>query len=145
MKILKTQPPPGTVIVAVAKGKRTCGKHARCFVWTVPLRLVSEANQSEHWATKMRRKKAQQSAIALTFPPWARGVMKGKGWPKCVVLLIRQGPRAMDPDNNAGSFKHVQDAIAAQLGIDDGDSRIAWTYEQAKGDYAVTVQVERVD
>ena len=37
-----------------------------------------------------------------------------------VVTITRLGPRALDSDNLASSGKHVRDAIATWLGVDDG-------------------------
>lgn len=59
------------------------------------------------------------------------------------VVITRCGPRAMDTDNVCTSAKGVRDAVAAWLGIDDGDERAAWEVrgEVARG-YAVRVSVE---
>lgn len=104
----------------------------------IPVRLVSEANMREHWAQRHKRKKLQQSATQWT--------LKGKKPPKppMDVFLTRVAPRFMDTDNLVGSFKHCQDAIAAWLGLDDGDKRIVWHYGQKKGgvrEYALEVEI----
>lgn len=95
---------------------------------TAPIRLVSEANLREHWAKKSRRRKAQQQVISCLL--WCHRVSLPKGPGK--VRLTRLGPKRFDADNNAGSFKHVQDAIARHFNVDDGDPRWQWQYEQEK-------------
>jgi len=44
------------------------------------------------------------------------------------ILCIRQ--KRLDDDNLANGCKSLRDAIAAWIGIDDGDLRIAWEYRQ---------------
>ena len=50
------------------------------------------------------------------------------------VDLIAMRRRLLDSDNLVGSFKHVRDAIAAKIGIDDNDPRIEWHCHQIKTD-----------
>jgi hypothetical protein len=57
------------------------------------------------------------------------------------ITIVRIGPRPMDDDNVVGSAKTVRDSIAKYLGVDDADKRIVWRYEQAKGAYAVRIQI----
>lgn len=53
-----------------------------------------------------------------------------KGKKKLKVTLTKIGQKC-DLDNLGYNLKHVRDAIAEQLGIDDGDSkRIEWFYKQ---------------
>ena len=65
--------------------------------------------------------------------------------PPLTITLTRIGPRTLDDDNLAGGFKHVRDGVADWLGIDDGDKRLTWRYEQRKGapkEYAAEVRIE---
>jgi len=104
------------------------------------LRVVSEANQREHWAAKNRRKKAQQQRVAVELCAVRDALPK----PPLRVRLTRIGPRVLDTDNLAGSFKHVQDGIARHFGVDDGDGSIRWEYDQSaigKHQYAVVVEM----
>jgi len=112
--------------------------------FTMPVRVVSEANLREHWRRKYNRKKKQQEALLIA---WNDTVSRlPHFWYKslpCVVRLVRVGPKRLDSDNLAGSMKHVQDAVARQLSIDDGDERIKWEYEQvAVGKRVYQVRVE---
>lgn len=65
---------------------------------------------------------------------------------RLVVSLIALRRRPLDPDNNAASFKALQDAIAASLGLDDGDARLVWQYQQMHtfGREGVLVRLEIV-
>lgn len=95
----------------------------------VPIATVSEMNQREHWAKRHRRKKSQQRAVGLKL-----NVCRRVKTP-CDVWLTRIAPRAMDPDNLAASMKHVQDQVAAWIGVDDGDAHnVRWRYQQRRGD-----------
>jgi hypothetical protein len=109
----------------------------------VPVKLISEANQREHWTTRSRRKKDQQRSVSFCWV--ASGFGHEFQFP-VVVTLTRIGVRKLDPDNLAGSFKHVQDQIAREMGVDDGDEkRVRWIYEQRKGapkQYALEVLIQ---
>ena len=99
----------------------------------VPIITVSEANQREHWRVKHKRKKSQQAMIAICLSgihetPQQKARI-------CAVELHRFGGRSLDQDNLASSFKHVQDAVAKWIGIDDGNARVQWSYTQDKCDH----------
>ena len=49
---------------------------------------------------------------------------------RVVISLLALRRRPLDRDNNTASFKHLQDAIAETLGVDDGDQRLDWQYAQ---------------
>jgi hypothetical protein len=79
-----------------------------------------------------------QREIIGTHPPQA-------GRPRRVVVsLLALRRRPLDPDNNAASFKALQDAIAETLGLDDGDPRFIWQYQQMHsfGREGVIVRIE---
>ena len=107
----------------------------------VPVTVVSEANQREHHMAKYRRKVQQQRVATLTL---SAAVSPAKAWalnPRGVWLtrIIPTRGKSMDADNLAGSFKHVQDAVAKWLGIDDG--KLQWSYAQERG-HVAGVRVE---
>lgn len=92
----------------------------------LPLRLVSRANQREHWAVRNKRDKAEKRTTRLMLPKVAPPL-------PVVVHLTRVAPRALDDDNLRGAFKAVRDAVAEWLGADDRPgSGIRWEYAQAK-------------
>lgn len=111
---------------------------------TVPipgLRLVSEANAHEHWRNRARRAKAQRNLVTLVLRGTvARDMMLVA---PLTVTITRIAPsRGLDSDNLVGSAKHVRDAVAAILGVDDRDERVSWHVEQASGPYGVLVAIE---
>jgi hypothetical protein len=116
----------------------------KSLTFEVPVKLISEANQREHWAIKNKRKKAQQRTVEMV---WLAG--RYRVAPPVVVTLTRVGVRKLDSDNLAGSCKHVQDAIAKCMGVDDGDERkVRWVYEQRKGlpkQYLLEVRIDEVE
>lgn len=103
------------------------------------IKTVSEANQREHWAVKSRRKRNQQHDFSML---WKQH--------KCFVSLPAQitftrfACNTLDTDNLAGAFKHVQDALAKELNIDDGSPSVRWIYAQertAKREHYFTVAI----
>lgn len=106
----------------------TARKQAAVLV-RVPLRTVSEANSHEHWRLRQQRAKQQRFAVGLQVKPKVEGLV-----PPLNVLITRVAPRQLDSDNLAASNKHVRDAVAECLGIDDGDERIAWLYSQRRAE-----------
>lgn len=107
--------------------------------FNMPLRVVSEANQREHWATKAKRVKRQRAALLVYWR--ADGLPEGRKPVK--VRLTRWAPRALDSDNLAGAFKAVRDEIAALCGFDDRAADVEWVYRQEPSrEYRVSVEVE---
>ena len=96
---------------------------------TLPLVVVSEANQREFWAKKHSRKIRQQAEFDTT---WKLHFPRTPKTP-CSVHLVKLGGNRMDGDNLAGAFKHVRDQIARILGIDDGSDLVTWSYDQQPG------------
>lgn len=93
-----------------------------------PVKTISEANQREHFMVKYQRKREQQLGMLVALQNNLVG--RTIEFP-CVVRLTRIGPKALDTDNLAGAMKHVQDAIARKLGVDDGDTgKVTWEYHQ---------------
>lgn len=99
-----------------------------------PIKLVSEANRSEHWSKKSKRHRIQQWHVQCAL-------INNKA-PKdlpCKITMIRQGGRVMDDDNLIYSFKWIRDQIADYLipgkakGQADSDPRLSWSYSQKKG------------
>ena len=110
-----------------------------------PIKTVSEANTREHWAVKYGRKKLQQQEMDAVLH---NNLLGRQVEMPCVVRLTRIGPKALDQDNLAGSFKACQDSIARKLGIDDGDTtKVSWIYDQMPvgiNQYGVKVSITSV-
>lgn len=73
----------------------------------------------------------------------ANAIKKG-GAGRVVVSLVGFRRRALDDDNFVGACKHLRDAIAASLGLDDGDPRLRWEYSQheTRGAEGVMVKIQ---
>lgn len=108
------------------------------------MRLPSASNLREHWAKRAGRTKKQRHAIWLAWRsrklhqlefPWTADSAH------VTVTLTRIGPRRLDDDNLAASFKATRDQVAAELGIDDGSERLEWRYRQEKGAYGIRVEI----
>ena len=108
------------------------------------MRLVSCANEAEHWATKYRRNKKQKMEI------WIRFVNeKPKIDFPCFIIMTRNGPRLLDDNNLISSFKYIQDEIANQLipglrpGFADSSTNLIWHYKQTKSKhYSIDIQIK---
>lgn len=101
------------------------------------LRLDLTPNARLHPQVVARRRRREHATITAAL----RGITPPAGpWR---VTITRVGPRAMDDDNRTASAKGVRDALAAWLGIDDGDECAAWEVrgEVSRG-YAVRVQIQ---
>lgn len=92
-----------------------------------PIRTISEANNRDHWRVKSKRRQEQQLAMGLLLNNALRG--RSVELP-CTVKLTRVGPKTLDDDNLQSSFKACRDQIARRLGVDDGDKRIKFEYDQ---------------
>lgn len=110
-------------------------------VLLLPIKTISEANSRDHWTKRRQRFRAQAWELY-----WAWHSAKPEiPPPPLIVTLTRVGPRTLDSDNLAGSFKGIRDQLARLIGVDDGDSRIEWRYQQlrsgARQRYAVQITV----
>ena len=98
----------------------------------VPVRLISEANNTVHWRVKHKRKKAIK---AMLEQYWTKEKVKLP----CEIELVRVAPRRCDGDNNIFSMKFCRDFVADKIipglqpGRADDDDRIKWEYSQEKG------------
>lgn len=110
--------------------------------FTIPVRTISEANGREHFRVKAKRAKEQRAMARMFAGQWSPFPK-----PPLVITITRIGVRGLDDDNLASSQKAVRDGIADALGIDDGDKRLSWRYEQRKGkpkEYAVEVEIAQL-
>jgi hypothetical protein len=95
----------------------------------IPIRIISEANQREHWRKSASRKALHRNTTRCIMQshsrPWTDGPV--------TIKLSRIAPRVLDSDNLQSGFKACRDGVADWLGIDDGSPRLTWDYEQRKG------------
>ncbi len=117
-----------------------------CITFELPIRIVSELNNTDYWRKKYARKKIIQLQI------W--NVMRTLELPElnvpCEVTLTRIAPRSLDEDNLIGAMKSVRDSVASQLipglapGRADSFKDITWKYSQTKAKpkyYALRVEI----
>jgi hypothetical protein len=112
--------------------------------FTVPIRIESEMNSRCHWSVRRKRFTEHKQCVSYA---WPKPRYRDYGDGALVVTLTRIGPRKLDSDNLASGFKAVRDEIARIIGIDDGDSRITWRYDQRKGkprEYAAIIRIEPI-
>ena len=119
----------------------TCPTPVMALRVVLPLKIVSLANQREHWRVAGKRKQEQQRVTSMCLTPYLSAEMRGAAaWR---VKLTRVGRGQLDDDNLAGSFKHVRDRVALALGVDDGNrARIRFRYRQRKGSPSAIVFIE---
>lgn len=105
----------------------------------VPIKTINGLNERAHWSVKAKRAKAERHAVG-----WALSCTDSPALP-CLVLITREGMnrRLMDGDGLQSAAKHVRDAVADWLGVDDSDRRITWAYDQTPNTpYAVRIRVK---
>ena len=106
------------------------------------LRTVCELNAHEHWRVRSKRAKTQRELVTLVLRRTVAPMML-VGAP-LVVTLTRVAPSQGldDGDNLPSAHKHVRDAVAALLGIDDRDPRVSWRYAQRRGPWGIEIAIE---
>jgi hypothetical protein len=106
------------------------------------LRTVCELNSHEHWRNRQKRAKAQKNHVALVLRRTVTSLMMTAA--PLEVTLTRIAPsNGLDVgDNLPSSQKHVRDAVADLLGVNDRDPRVTWIYEQRRGPWGVEVKIE---
>lgn len=107
-------------------------------------RLQQQARQPDPYAYRDQAKAMRQPVGGLENPqPQHREVQtldrgpakqkRGKkGVVQCVVCIVSYRSRLVDSDNLCAGAKPLRDLIAGQLGIDDGDGRIRFEYDQVE-------------
>lgn len=105
----------------------------------IPLRTGNGQNNREHFRVAAKRAKAEREAVLWALKPSVLPSMP------CTVLLTRVAPsNGLDQhDNLRGALKHCVDAIADWFGIKDNDPRMTWEYAQARGPWAVQIEVTK--
>jgi len=99
----------------------------------LPIPTVSEANNTDHWSIKSKRKKIQKLLIKSSFNRLSPIIII-----PCHVILTRLASRDLDDDNLVSAFKTVRDAIADYIrpglapGRADDHKGITWVYKQER-------------
>lgn len=110
----------------------------------LPIKTVNPLNgQWTHWRKRRKLVNAEKETTTMIVKP---RLEKGR-IPCSVVLTRKHWAKPMDSDAVPPSLKAIRDAIAKCIGIDDGDARIQWSYQQAKckhKDFGVIVEIRYV-
>lgn len=110
---------------------------------TLPLKLKPEGNGLEPWYIVSKRRKATKTAVALSLRQYAPALVD-QGFP-LVCTLTRLSAGKLDGDNLQSALKAVRDAVAHELGIDDGGNDVEWRYGQEKGprgEHTIRIELE---
>lgn len=125
--------------------------------FTMPLKTVSALNVREHHFARSSRVEREHKMTTEHLEALGESV-----WDRCFfglplrITLTRISPKAQwlplkgcyestDDDAVPGAMKGVRDAIAAWLGIDDGDQRLWFSYAQDRGPMGVRVHIEQAE
>lgn len=96
-----------------------------------PIHLVTLENTREHWKAKAAKARFVRGQVVLFLSALAGG--KPRPEAPYAVTLTRHASRKLDPGNLEACFKHIQDAVAEWLGVNDGDGKkVRWVYRQKK-------------
>jgi hypothetical protein len=102
--------------------------------FTIHVATINSQNETRQggWRARVRRAQKQKQAC---FWPLAKHVPRGTPLAlPILVTLTRVSAGTMDDDGLRNALKHVRDAIANWVGIDDGDTTsIAFRYLQERG------------
>jgi hypothetical protein len=112
------------------------------------MKLISLLNQREHWATRDRRARIQRGSTLLMLQQESKNPTRKYPWllKPLSIIITRVAPRSLDSDNLTASAKHVRDAIADWLGVDDGTPRITWAVDSLKRrprEYSVLILIQK--
>jgi len=103
----------------------------------VPVRTSTPGNAREHWRVAGKKAKMQRQA--------AKWTLQGRKLPPFPVRvkLIRCSSGKLDRHNLPGALKHVIDGVADAYGVDDGDPRWVFEFDQEKSKLVgVRVEIE---
>jgi hypothetical protein len=104
---------------------------------TIDVQLISKANAREHRRVRDQRIIKEREATLKVLPPTlfdgstlAGAITHDRGARVTLSRPYHETP--LDDDNIRAAFKAVRDAIAEFLGVDDGEDRLHWIYQQTK-------------
>ena len=98
--------------------------------------IVSEANNTDHWTVKRKRKDAQKIEVNARMSHLPIATLAKH---QLLIRIIRIGGRKMDGDNYQTAVKAIRDSIASQLrpglapGQADSTDQFLWDYHQQSG------------
>lgn len=122
-------------------------RKAMKITFEIQIQTISVANSGHgwHWYRSNKRTKREHDEAWLSTHEATINV--SRPFTSCshvTVLLTRVAPRKLDDDNLRTALKSIRDGVADALGIDDGDDRITFNYDQGRrgrNEYAVIVDI----
>lgn len=112
------------------------------------LRVNTVGNNRVHWRqeakTAREHRLATQAACSHVSKEARERLLQAK---RLRVKYVRIGVRKLDMTNCVGAFKHVQDQMAAWLGVDDKSEWYSWQWPDQVKDktYGVRIELETED
>lgn len=109
------------------------------------LRLHNPLNQRQHWQVVWRRGVKEKDRARLALEATGMGVTRPSAERPWTVTVTRCGPGKLDAhDALPASAKHVVDAVAEWLGVDDKHANVvAYRYAQRRErEWSVEVEVD---
>lgn len=107
-------------------------------LWIPGLRLESEANAHTIWQVRHARVERQHKVVNTVL-----GLARRPPLPLRVVIT-RVCPTPLDSDNTTSSGKHVRDAVAKWIGINDRSPEVEWIVLQERLGNVVGARIEIV-
>lgn len=107
-------------------------------IWIPGLKLESEANAHTIWQVRHARVERQHKVVNTVL-----GLARRPPLPLRVVIT-RVCPTPLDSDNTTSSGKHVRDAVAKWLGINDRRPEVEWIVLQESLGNVVGTRIEIV-
>lgn len=104
----------------------------------VPIRTKNPLNGNQgSWRAVHGKRLKEREAVGLLWP--RRALLPP--FP-LVVHLERHAPSSgLDDDGLQASLKSVRDQVAEELGVDDRDPRVRWTYGQRRSPWGVLITI----
>lgn len=112
---------------------------------TVELVTRAEANQHTHWRARQERAKEANEVVFDALSLAADPIDPRPGLVVRLTRIVGREREQLDDDNTTGALKHVRDAVARWLGVDDRDPCVSWTTTElfTRGPLRARVEVFR--
>lgn len=106
---------------------------------TVQVETRAESNDHSHWSGRAKRSSAANAVVFDALAQLAERPSVARG---LVVRMTRITPNGLDDDNGVNALKHVRDAVARWLRINDRDARVTWLCQQSLEPGPMRAQIE---
>jgi len=117
-------------------------------VLTLPIRLIGEANAREHHMKRKRRAASQRLDATRALDAYLgdpRWLLADEPLDVTMTRLAPARSRFDEGDNEAMCAKHVRDAFAAWIGVNDrSGARVRYLYgQEPNAAYGVRIEIRR--